>query len=159
MRTVLGVILLFVVGSAQAAVVTWSLNDVVFEDLGTATGSFDYDADTNVYSDVAILTTAWSSHSATSYSGLEFGFTRGIGTERTACGPEEGECRLELLFEPLTNAGGVRALTGFEEAEFFGGDRRYVIAGTLSAVPLPAAVWLFGSALAGLGWMRRRQTA
>jgi len=24
-------------------------------------------------------------------------------------------------------------------------------------VPVPAAVWLFGSALAGLGWMRRRQ--
>ena len=28
----------------------------------------------------------------------------------------------------------------------------------LSAVPIPAAVWLFGSALAGLGWMRRKQT-
>ena len=26
-----------------------------------------------------------------------------------------------------------------------------------SAVPIPAAVWLFASALAGLGWMRRRQ--
>jgi hypothetical protein len=26
------------------------------------------------------------------------------------------------------------------------------------AVPVPAAVWLFGSALAGLGWMRRKQT-
>jgi len=26
-------------------------------------------------------------------------------------------------------------------------------------VPVPAAVWLFGSALAGLGWFRRRQTA
>jgi len=26
-------------------------------------------------------------------------------------------------------------------------------------VPIPAAVWLFGSALAGLGWIRRRQTA
>jgi hypothetical protein len=25
-------------------------------------------------------------------------------------------------------------------------------------VPIPAAVWLFGSALAGLGWMRRRPT-
>jgi hypothetical protein len=30
---------------------------------------------------------------------------------------------------------------------------------TLQAVPIPAAVWLFGSALAGLGWMRRRKTA
>ena len=28
---------------------------------------------------------------------------------------------------------------------------------TLQAVPVPAAVWLFGSALAGLGWLRRRQ--
>jgi hypothetical protein len=28
-----------------------------------------------------------------------------------------------------------------------------------AAVPIPAAVWLFGSALAGLGWLRRRQTA
>jgi hypothetical protein len=29
----------------------------------------------------------------------------------------------------------------------------------VSAVPVPAAVWLFGSALAGLGFMRRNSTA
>jgi hypothetical protein len=29
---------------------------------------------------------------------------------------------------------------------------------TVSTVPVPAAVWLFGSALAGLGWLRRKQT-
>ncbi len=28
----------------------------------------------------------------------------------------------------------------------------------VGAVPIPAAVWLFGSALAGLGWMRRKAT-
>jgi hypothetical protein len=28
----------------------------------------------------------------------------------------------------------------------------------VNAVPVPAAVWLFGSALAGLGWFRRRKT-
>jgi hypothetical protein len=27
-----------------------------------------------------------------------------------------------------------------------------------TVVPIPAAIWLFGSALAGLGWMRRKQT-
>jgi hypothetical protein len=31
--------------------------------------------------------------------------------------------------------------------------------GAIPTVPIPAAVWLFGSALAGLGWLRRRQTA
>lgn len=34
-----------------------------------------------------------------------------------------------------------------------------VRSGDISAVPVPAAVWLFGSALAGLGWMRRRNIA
>jgi len=36
----------------------------------------------------------------------------------------------------------------------------YEVAVTVSptAVPIPAAVWLFGSALAGLGWIRRKQT-
>jgi len=28
----------------------------------------------------------------------------------------------------------------------------------VTAVPIPSAVWLLGSALAGLGWMRRKQT-
>jgi len=32
----------------------------------------------------------------------------------------------------------------------------YAFSSTSSVVPIPAAVWLFGSALAGLGWMRRR---
>ena len=30
---------------------------------------------------------------------------------------------------------------------------------SVAAVPVPAAVWLFGSALAGLGWLRRKPTA
>jgi hypothetical protein len=42
----------------------------------------------------------------------------------------------------------------------FGGSQTYDFDATLSmtasAVPIPAAVWLFGSALAGLGWFRRK---
>ena len=32
-----------------------------------------------------------------------------------------------------------------------------VINGDIALVPIPAAAWLFGSALAGLGWIRRKQ--
>ena len=47
-----------------------------------------------------------------------------------------------------------------------GGDTNFYVSalgdeefgGVVAAVPVPAAVWLFGSALAGLGWMRRKQT-
>jgi hypothetical protein len=34
----------------------------------------------------------------------------------------------------------------------------FSITSATSTVPVPAAVWLFGSALAGLGWLRRKQT-
>jgi hypothetical protein len=48
--------------------------------------------------------------------------------------------------------------SGLERIEFASPD---AISGVIdninvSQVPIPAAVWLFGSALAGLGWMRRR---
>jgi len=42
---------------------------------------------------------------------------------------------------------------GFESAEI-GVDNV-----SISVVPVPAAVWLFGSALAGMGWLRRKQAA
>jgi hypothetical protein len=34
-----------------------------------------------------------------------------------------------------------------------------VTPGAVSAIPIPAAAWLFASALGGLGWFRRKQTA
>ena len=44
--------------SAQAAPVLWTLNGVSFDDGSTASGSFVYDAATNLYSNVNIVTTA-----------------------------------------------------------------------------------------------------
>ena len=65
----------------------------------------------------------------------------------------------------LTNAGGIVGVTGSETVDGFfygalGFNTRSIVSGTLvgTVVPLPAAVWLFASALAGLGWMRRKQT-
>jgi len=48
------------------------------------------------------------------------------------------------------------------DTEQFGDTMRWtgsVDSVAITAVPIPAAVWLFGSALAGLGWLRRKQHA
>ena len=45
-----------------------------------------------------------------------------------------------------------------EELGFEAGSYAYIDNVKVNVIPIPAAVWLFSSALAGLGWMRRRQT-
>jgi hypothetical protein len=69
----------------------------------------------------------------------------------------------------LNSASGEFAMGGLVTTLGFGsGDQERVFGGTdagmtrqleLTLVPIPAAVWLFGSALAGLGWLRRKQTS
>jgi hypothetical protein len=51
------------------------------------------------------------------------------------------------------------AWSGLASLEIQGGGNNgfYLDNLAMSVVPVPAAVWLFGSALAGLGWMRRKQ--
>ena len=44
--------------SADAAPLRWNLDGVTFPDGGSANGSFVYDADTGMYSDIGINTTA-----------------------------------------------------------------------------------------------------
>jgi hypothetical protein len=54
----------------------------------------------------------------------------------------------------------IRGIGGFGSLDQLSGIQPF--AGTLSvstAVPVPAAVWLFGSGLGLLGWIRRRKTA
>jgi len=79
-----------------------------------------------------------------SYSGtLEGG---GAADLSTAVGTGDW---LNLVLVDFTAYGDGFGLGGFTSVEI---DNVNV-----SAVPVPAAVWLFGSALAGLGWMRRKQ--
>jgi len=61
-------------------------------------------------------------------------------------GPDVGV--LAYSFGPWYNLGGVAHGSEFDP----------LATAWSVAVPIPAAVWLFGSALAGLGWMRRKQT-
>jgi hypothetical protein len=161
----------------HAAPVTWVISDAVFSDGGTLTGQFDYDADINTYTNIYIQSSAKTlptgdgvNTGTTSISGIYTAIDQfGNPVNASALSLEQlyfPEYTLEfaLFFETaLTGAGGNALLSGTEA--FFGncpscdpGVTRSLIAGQVSAVPVPAAVWLFGSALAGLGWLRSKQT-
>lgn len=155
--------------SAGAVPVVWQLNDVTIADGSIATGTFTFDADTSTYSNISITSTGtngWGSFYDQIAPGAvsladQVGFNDG------------GTFFFGLIFDTgLTNSGGnvgiyvspgaygasLEATCVFEcqfpDPETF----RSITGGYVSAVPLPAAVWLFGSALAGLGWMRKKRT-
>lgn len=99
-------------GSASAAPTKWTLQDIVFEDGGLASGSFVYDRDINIYSDVSITTTAGSLYEGAIYS-------VSVGDSVTSPGlliagesedlTEAAAFRLHFT-EALTNEGGTIAL-------------------------------------------------
>ncbi len=172
MKNLIAAFLLLGCGSAWAIPVQWTLTDVTFDDGQTLEGGFTYDASADTYSDVYMYA---SDLFLVGYSDSPlppFVIFNWLGSSTATNLSAEswhdglGKFRLNLEFaSALTNAGGaVNFLpTSGElnygccpESPFY---ERFIVSGTVSAVPIPAAVWLFGSALAGLGWMRRRQTA
>lgn len=156
----------------HAAPVTWHLLDAVFDDGGLAAGIFTYDADTNLYSDITVSVTVGSN---SSFSDTIYEYTGAATTIQPnkllgAAHPiiNLGDSLLDLIFSTnLTNSGGIVSLEVFPSGK--SGERinnlfgvptpRYFVSGSVSAVPVPAAVWLFSSAFACLGWLRREQVA
>jgi hypothetical protein len=158
MRHVFGVILLFIAGIASAAPVTWTLNGVTFDDGGTATGQFDYDADLKQYSNVSITTSFVNEYPSQIYNLAEPADSSPTSLYAWSI---ESPGALVLFFIGSPAAAGDTVEIATTSYEVYGEFpvERYVTSGTVSSVPIPAAVWLFGSALAGLGWLRRKQTA
>jgi hypothetical protein len=141
-------------------------------------GSFDYDADTNVYSNIEItrsdtsrvLTQTSCYFGCSDQTGLTFGF---VGTYDFETGAQVREYYRMAFDAPLTNAGGAVSLiigSQFIDCDAYEGcdggiDTEEGPLATLggativgNVVPIPAAVWLFGSALAGLGLLKRKQS-
>src|SRR6202008_1301356 len=94
---------------ASADGVTWTLT-ASFNDGGTASGSFNYDAITNTYSAIDVITTTGTTLLGTTYTTLSYlatdsstGLTLGVSS-----GDITNTSFLFLLFNaPLTNAGGL----------------------------------------------------
>jgi len=168
---------LIIMQAALAAPVTWTLTDVVFADGGTVTGSFVYDADTDAFSAVSISSPSLPPPEGEVKDPILFGglwndcasYTPLVaGRFGLQCAAPTAGSSLRLVFDTaLGNEGGTLALQptsgprGSMEVYTTGeGTIRAITGGSLvgsSVVPIPAAAWLFGSALAGLGFTRRRR--
>ena len=156
--------------SGHAASILWTLTDIVFDDGGTATGSFIYDADTNMFSSVSV-TTSGGSIDPGNYSDVLFGDATNAGLVGQLLADYTGDRLLQLIFQtPLTNAGGIVDLTfinpAFSSFEFTCGDsgcfagtiERTMVTGGLIGTPVPATAPLMVSGIGvWLAWMRRER--
>jgi PEP-CTERM motif len=107
----------------SAIPITWTLSGVTFNDGGTATGSFVFDADTGLYTAISIVT----STNPILGLGTTYGVPTGVGTatlfDTVEALPAAGNDRLIFDFDlmsPLTNAGGAISINvgaGFPDAE------------------------------------------
>ena len=162
---------------AEAAPLQWTLNNVVFSDGGTASGSFTYDASLNAYSAISITTTAGAAFGGWAYGGQAIDQPQ-TSTQLIAAGANSltvpGSVLFALRFNAaLTDAGGTRNLLAgtmtippqgsFEvvcavAAACAAPPVRLVTSGSISApvVPVPAAAVVFASALGVMALVRRR---
>jgi hypothetical protein len=168
MRHALGVILLLVVGSANAAPVTWTVDATwnasfdTDDGVGQLAGTFDYNADTGIYSNIDLVSTCSIGICQDFFGASINSFFQGNDTFMAADGLTSIDAPVQVNLsysDVLTDSGGDFSLEFNSQISGFLAQDDGALTGTVSAVPIPAAVWLFGSALAGLGWMRRRQTA
>ena len=163
-RIIISIVLTLIASSIHAAPITWTLENVTFADGGTATGSFAFDSVTDTYSGISITTQGGD---AVAFPGLSYTelFTEALSTNlslqtQTAYGGHGFGLKFDSA---LSDAGGIISIVTPDDVSVeinLGGPGtgfvRYIESGTVSAIPVPAAVWLFGSALVGLGYFRKR---
>lgn len=106
-------VLLCVPSIASADGASWTLSGVTFNDSGTASGSFSYNALTNTYSSIDITTSATSVFAGATYTSLSGVFgSSSSGALLGASGDLTNTALLYLLFDlDLTNSGGTVPVT------------------------------------------------
>ena len=172
MRMILGMAaalstVLFAALPAHAAVITYTLENVIFDDGGTASGFFDYDTSTGaIITNDSIVTTAGSVLDGVSYDAGAPGGVFDLTVGSTIyfldfLNSIEGQLglsaiiSLSVIHERAIDfpAPGVAIVLG----ERYGTGQLVTDDLTVSEVPVPAALPLFLAGLAGLASVHRRR--
>jgi hypothetical protein len=143
-------------------------------------GTFSEDGSTDIARNLSAMGSVYEGSTASEMAHLYFNTlgnisTRDVDGNTTACYSETVESTCLENTGPFSNLDNVRYWTGSEGPNVgeqlyfnFNGFQNDILLTSVSAVwvvaagdalvPIPAAVWLFASALGGLGWFRRRKT-
>ncbi len=172
--SIVSVLLTCFAAPSQAAIVQWNLINAVLDDGQTLTGGFDHDRDTNTYSNISIANSGSQTFPSKVFTNQVLNSGNWLGNKFDDGSSSIGDFTLSLYWningQELTNAGGTVDLRTDIPAFFFcttadcstgsigGSDAVYFASGSLTTVPIPAGVWLFGSGLLGLVSVARRKT-
>ncbi len=144
------VVILGIAANANAQS-SWTVQPTAFTDGGSVSGSFTYDASTNAFSNINLVTTSGSALPGATYTIL-FGDNNSELSLVTKTGDLTGTPTLVLYFNsPLTNAGGTVAFTAQEFTCYNAGCNSLTTpsrntatnAGTVNGASIASASWWF----------------
>lgn len=152
-------VLFLLPASTWADGITWTVNNITLNDGGTVSGSFIYDAATNLYSSPDVTSTAGFLFSGAVYTSVTDAIfsnstVLGLGPNPTNTSNFTGETFLELMFlNPLTDAGGADPVFAVEfvctDATCSAPIERTSLSGAVVTTPEPSTALLLILALLG----------
>ena len=143
---------------ARAIPITWELSSTSFDDGGTVSGYFVYDASTNLYSAWDFKTTT-GAVVTTGFEYTNLNTTLSPSSDGSGLFVGTSENFFNLPFDTTLSDFTLFAGFGVGAGEVQGSQSRHISEGLITpvATPLPAALPLFASGLGALGLLARRR--